>query len=100
MTKFELNQVDVRGDGRVILYHRPDVKVDPKWQCRISIDGSTGYKIFSTKTSNQNDAERIALDKYFELQNKVSKGGGLNGKTVRQAFDEWVLYLPTSQRDR
>lgn len=100
MTKFELNQVDVRGDGRVILYHRPDVKVDPKWQCRISIDGSTGYKRFSTKTSNQNDAERIALDKYFELQNKVSKGGGLNGKTVRQAFEEWVLYLPTSQRDR
>lgn len=100
MTKFELNQIDVRGDGRVVLYQRPDVKVNPKWQCRVSVEGSTGYKRFSTKSSNQVDAERIALDRYFELRDRVSRGGGLNGKSVKQAFDEWVSVLPTMMSDR
>ena len=50
MGKFETNQVDVNGDGRVILYQRPDVK-NPKWQCRISVSGATGYKVFSCKNN-------------------------------------------------
>ena len=52
MGKFETNQIDVRGDGKVILYQRPDVVSNPKWQCRVSVDGATGYKRFSTKTRN------------------------------------------------
>ena len=71
MSKFETNKVDVRGDGKVILYQRADVTSSPKWNCRISVTGSTGYKRFSTKTSDQKNAERIALDKYFELRQKV-----------------------------
>ena len=63
MTKFEKNQIDVNGDGRVILYQRPDV-LNPKWQCRISVQGSIGYKVFSTKESDQRKAERVALEKY------------------------------------
>ena len=62
MSKFETNKVDVRGDGKVILYQRADVTSSPKWNCRISVTGSTGYKRFSTKTSDQKNAERIALD--------------------------------------
>ena len=93
MTKFEMNQIDVRGDGKVILYHRPDVVSNPKWQCRVSVDGSTGYKVFSTKTSDKSEAERIGLDKYFELRNKVEKGGSLKGKTIRQVFEEWKKYV-------
>ena len=50
MSKFETNKVDVRGDGKVILYQRADVTSSPKWNCRISVTGSTGYKRFSTKT--------------------------------------------------
>ena len=93
MTKFETNQIDVRGDGKVILYQRPDHKVK-KWQARISVEGASGYVRFSTKMSDQKDAERVALDKYFELKNKVDKGGSLQGKTVKQTYDEWVEYLP------
>ena len=59
MTKFELNQIDVKNDGKVILYQRPDV--NPKWQARISVSGATGYKIFSTKETSQAAAERVAL---------------------------------------
>ena len=46
VTKFETNQIDVMGDGKVILYQRPDHKVQ-KWQARISVDGASGYKRFS-----------------------------------------------------
>ena len=82
MGKFETNSIDVRGDGKVILFHRSDVVSNPKYQCRISVDGATGYVRFSTKTSSREEAERIALDKYFELKNKVDKGGSLK---VRQS---------------
>ena len=75
MSGYEANKVAVRGDGKVIIYQRPDVLSEPKWQCRISIEGATGNKRFSTKTSDQKEAERIAIDRYFELKNKVDKGG-------------------------
>ena len=99
MGKFETNQIDVMGDGNIILYQRPDHKIK-KWQARISVEGATGYKVFSTKMSDAKDAERVALDRYFELKNKVDKGGSLQGITVRQVFDEWVRYLPKVTQDR
>ena len=90
MGKFETNQIDLKGDGRIILYQRPDVVKNPKWQCRISVDGSTGYKRFSTKTSDQKEAEKVAIDQYFELQNKVNKGGSLQGVSVKQVYEKWI----------
>ena len=88
MPKFETNQVDVNGDGKVIIYQRPDVK-NPKWQCRISVSGSTGYKRFSTKETSQRAAERVALAKYEELYFKVKRGGSLNGKPFKDVYQEW-----------
>ena len=93
MTKFELNQVDVNGDGRVVLYQRPDVVSNPKWQCRISVTGSTGYKRFSTKESEQSKAERVALQKYEELYFKVKRGGSLRGIPFSTVFKEWKTYF-------
>jgi integrase len=89
MPKFETNQIDVKGDGRIILYQRPDVK-NPKWQCRISVSGSTGYKIFSTKETDQRLAERIALDRYEELYFKVRSGGFLKGRPFNVVAKEWI----------
>ena len=88
MPKFETNQIDVKGDGKVILYQRPDVK-KPKWYARISVQGATGYKIFSTKETDQRAAERIALDRYEELYFKVKRGGTLKGKPFRAVCEEW-----------
>jgi len=90
MGKFETNQVDVNGDGRVILYQRPDVK-NPKWQCRISVSGSNGYKIFSTKETELSKAERIALNRYEELYFKVRRGGSIKGTPFSTVFKEWEL---------
>ena len=87
MTKFELNQVDVKGDGKIILYQRPDVK-HPKWQWRISVSGSTGYKIFSTKESELRNAERMALKNYEELYFKAKRGGSLKGIPFTNLFKE------------
>ena len=99
MGKFETNQVDINGDGRVILYQRPDVK-NPKWQCRISVQGSTGYKIFSTKESDQRKAERVALDRYQDLYFKVRDGGSLNGKPFNEVYSEWLGYLELSKSNK
>jgi len=97
MGKFETNQVDVNGDGRIILYQRPDVISNPKWQCRISVSGSTGYKIFSTKEVEQSKAERVALGKYEELYFKVKRGGSLRGIPFSTVFNEWkTSYLTTN----
>lgn len=100
MGKFETNQIDVMGDGNVILYLRPDVVSNPKYQARISVDGATGYKRFSTKTADENEAKRIATQKYFELKNKVDLGGGLEGKTIKQIFVEWAEYIKTRNVNR
>ena len=98
MPKFETNQVDLNGDGKVILYQRPDVK-NPKWQCRISVSGATGYKRFSTKETDRRSAERVALDVYEELYFKVRRGGSLKGKPFDNLFQEWVETFPTEPND-
>ena len=84
----ESNQIDVKGDGRVVLYKRDGLK-DPKYQVRIRIPNSTGYKRVSTKTSNLRDAERFALDLFDELYIHVKMGGSLNAKTFKQVFHQW-----------
>lgn len=89
MGKWEQNQVDVNGDGRIILYQRPQRK-NPKWQCRISVQGATGYKRFSTQEIDQRKAERVALEKYEELYFKVKRGGSLTGKPFDALYSEWV----------
>ncbi|OUS08869.1 hypothetical protein A9Q96_00560 [Rhodobacterales bacterium 52_120_T64] len=84
----ENNHIDVRGDGRVILYKRDGLK-DPKYQVRIRIPNSTGYKRTSTKTSNLREAERFALNLFEELFMHVKMGGSLNAKTFKPVFDQW-----------
>ena len=90
MGKFETNQIDLNNNGKLILYQRPDVK-NPKWQCRISVSASTGYKIFSTKETEQSKAERVALNEYEELYFKVKRGGSLKGIPFSKVFNEWKI---------
>lgn len=88
MGTYELEQIDVRGDGRVILYKRPGLK-KPKWQARISVPNATGYKVVSTKTADVKEAERFALNLYEVLYMQVKAGGALNPKTFKQVYEEW-----------
>jgi len=53
-------RIDVRGDGRVILYKREGLK-NPKWQTRIRVPNATGYKIVTTKTADENEASSLSI---------------------------------------
>jgi site-specific recombinase XerD len=96
MTKYELNQLDVRNDGRIILYQRPrkDGSVIPTWQMRISVPNSTGYKRASTGEKEQSEAIRKAINTYEKLYMKVLGGGSLQSKSYKSVYAEWKVYLP------
>ena len=93
------HRIDVRGDGRIILYKRLGLK-NPLWQARIRVPNSKGYKIISTKMSDQRSAERYALDLYDELFIHVKQGGSIKTKTFHQVFDEWELATKTMSQTR
>jgi len=96
MTKYELNQLDVRNDGRIILYQRPrkDGSIIPTWQMRISVPNSTGYKRASTGQKEQPEAIRKAIKTYEELYMKVLGGGSLQSKSYKNVYEEWKVNLP------
>lgn len=81
-------QVDVRGDGRVLLYKRAGLK-KPNWYARLRIPGASGYKIVSTKTSRLSTAEGYANNLYDELYHHVKRGGSIRTRTFGQIFKEW-----------
>lgn len=81
-------RLDLRGDGRIILYMRTELK-NPKWQVRVRVPNATSYKIVSTKTSDQKQAERFAFDLYEDLYMHVKAGGSVRSKTFLQVFEEW-----------
>jgi len=92
-------QVDVRGDGRVVIYKRADLK-NPKWQIRIRVPNSAGYKVVSAKTENQREAERFALDLYEDLYLHVKSGGSIQTRTFKQVFEEWKKTVNTMGHTR
>lgn len=92
-------KIDVRGDGRIILYMRTHLK-KPKWQARISVPNSTGYKVVSTKTTDLGEAKRFAMNLYEQLYMQVMAGGALNTKTFKQVFEEWKNHALTAGATR
>lgn len=98
MSQYE-DQVDVRGDGRVVLYKLSGLK-NPKWQARIRVPNATGYKIVSTKTDNLREAERFAVNLYEDLYIHVKAGGSVQFKTFQQVFDEWRKHVTTMGHTR
>lgn len=91
--------VDVRGDGRVVLYKRAGLK-NPKWQARIRVPNATGYKVVSTKCSDLVEAQVFAANLYEELYFTVKAGGSLNSKTFKQVFEEWEKSLTLTNKTR
>ncbi|MDC3279122.1 hypothetical protein OAU68_02380 [Litorivicinus sp.] len=81
-------QIDVRGDGRIVLYRRSD-SANSVYHVRLRIPGSNGYKRLSTKHSKRRDAEHFALNLYEELYFHIRDGGSLNAPKFSKAFDAW-----------
>jgi integrase len=92
-------RIDLKGDGRIILYKREGLK-RPKWQTRIRVPNSTGYKIVTTGTDVLRDAERFAENLYEELYMRVKAGGSVQSRTFKQVYEEWKKHVTTMGHTR
>ena len=99
MTDREIDRIDLRGDGRVILYRREGLK-RPVWQTRIRVPNATGYKVVTTKTEDEFEARRFALNLYEELYLHVKAGGSIQSKTFKQVYDEWASHASAMGRTK
>jgi integrase len=81
--------LDLRGDGRVVLYKRADHQ-NPKWTVRLKIPSLSGFVVKSTKTTDDFEARRFAEDLYYRLEGKARRGEPINSPTFRRVFAEWA----------
>ncbi len=80
--------LDLRGDGRIVLYKRADHR-NPKWTVRLKVPTVSGFVVKSTKTTNDFEARRFAEDLYYRLEGKAHRGEPINSPTFRRVFSEW-----------
>jgi hypothetical protein len=80
--------LDLRGDGRVVLYKRADHE-NPKWTVRLKIPTTSGFVVKSTKTTDDFEARRFAEELYYRLEGKVRRGEPINSPTFSKVFSEW-----------
>jgi hypothetical protein len=91
--------LDLRGDGRIVLYKRADHR-NPKWTVRLKIPDTDGFVVKSTKTTDDFEARRLAEDLYYRLEGKARRGEPINSPTFRRVFIEWARVLaPAYLRD-
>ncbi|MHC6158228.1 hypothetical protein ACVSQB_41725 [Bradyrhizobium elkanii] len=88
--------IDVRGDGRIVLYKRSDHQ-NPKWTVRLKVPTTSGFVVKSTKTTDDFEAKRFAEDLYFRLEGKARRGEPLNSPTFRKVFADWAK-VPVADR--
>lgn len=80
--------LDLRGDGRIILYRRSDHRA-PKWTARLKIPGSKGFVVRSTKTQDPQEARRFAEELFYRLEGKARRGEPINSPPFKRVFREW-----------
>ena len=81
--------VDLRNDGRIVMYRRPHLK-NPKWNVRLKIPNTKGYVIRSTKTSDFNEGKRFSEDLYYELEGKIRRGEVITSPQFEKVVNEWI----------
>jgi integrase len=77
--------LDLRGDGRIVLYKRADHQ-NPKWTVRLKVPTVSGFVV---KTTEDFEARRFAEDLYYRLEGKAHRGEPINSPTFRRVFTEW-----------
>ena len=78
---------DLRGDGRIVLFLREGKK--PKYHVRLKVPNAADYKFDSTKTSDRNEAVRLAMNLFDELYHHIKVGGSIKSNTFADVFKEW-----------
>jgi integrase len=77
--------LDLRGDGRIVLYKRADHQ-NPNWTVRLQVPTVSGFVV---KTTEDFEARRFAEDLYYRLEGKAHRGEPINSPTFRRVFAEW-----------
>ena len=88
--------LDLRGDGRIVLYKRADHQ-NPKWTVRLKIPNNSGFVVKSTKTTDDFEARKFAEDLYYRLEGRAVRGEPVNSPTFRRVFTEWAK-TPVAER--
>lgn len=91
--------IDLRGDGRVVLYKRADHE-NPKWTVRLSIPNTQGFIVKSCKTRNDYEARRFAEDLYYELEGRARRNEPLVAPTFEKVFLTWSKFVEAENRIR
>ncbi len=75
-TVYELDQRDLRGDGRIVIYKRPDSRggASKTWHCRIKHHLLSGYVRKSTKQTSYELAASFAYQLYDEVGARYVRG--------------------------
>ena len=81
--------IDLRNDGRIVMYRRPHLK-NPKWNVRLKIPNTKGYVIRSTKTTDFNEGKRFSEDLFYELEGKVRRGEVLQSPPFDKVVTEFI----------
>jgi len=92
--------VDLRGDGRIVMYKRNDHKTRPKWTVRIKVPNTKGYVVKSTRTADFDEGRRFSEDLYYELEGKVRRGEVIKAPPFEKVAKEWVGDSKQLFRDR
>jgi integrase len=82
--------VDLRGDGRIVMYKRKDHSKRPKWNVRLKVPNTKGYVVKSTRTDDFNEGKRFSEDLYYELEGKVRRGETLKSPSFSKVVDEFI----------
>jgi integrase len=90
---------DLRGDGRIILYKRPNY-AKPVWNVRLKVPGATGYVVKSTRTVDFYEARRFAEDLFYELEGKSRRGESVRSPTFSKVYSDWRDSYPLTMRGR
>ena len=95
---FQHNEIDVRRDGSVVLYQRPkrdgSGELNPVFQARLKIPNRKGVTRISTRSQNEGDAIKFALDKWNELYGKSLMGNPIRSVPFSKAligFEKYYL---------
>ena len=85
------DNIDISGDGSIVLFQGKGGAVkNPKWQARIKIRGTTGYRRQSLHTHDIAEAKVFARQLYDDLNYAVRQGLSLNPKQFSKVFNEYA----------
>ena len=83
--------VEVLIEKRLTMYRRRDAASN-NYYARATFPPQRGYKVFSTKTSDPNEARRVAKNQYYELAGRQSLNISTKTQSIVVLFNEWLDY--------